>query len=149
MRTNITQHRCFSQKDISICWKVFREQRHKWYLGVPKHIKLVFIIWYIVFIGILVYDYIRWVLYRFVLDSKSIIYCLSYSMNALSIRLAKGRNTAFQESYCTTVNLLLDQVYSESERPTWRGHWVLKTPLSRSIYIYRQNRQNRQGSTIP
>ena len=38
--------------------KMFRTEKHKWYLGVPIHIKLIFSIVNILFISIMIHKYI-------------------------------------------------------------------------------------------
>ena len=39
---------------MSTIWKMFRGEKHKWYLGLPKHIQLTCIVFDIVFIGIII-----------------------------------------------------------------------------------------------
>ena len=42
--------------------KMFRERKHKWYLGLPKHMKLTFVVLHILFTGIVSNWYILLVL---------------------------------------------------------------------------------------
>ena len=52
----------FSKKGMSKIRKMSREKKHKWYVGLPIHIKLLFVIFNILFIGIIINEYILLIL---------------------------------------------------------------------------------------
>ena len=120
---------CAFPKDMSILWKCPAIERPKWYLGLPKHIQITFIIWEMAFICLITVNW--YILLVFIYSLIAIPYSLldiPYSLSAYTYKLGivicvacRSCADLLSQSFWKIVNVLtnLGKCYQRSSNTNW------------------------------